>query len=73
MRAIAEGGIARLLTCAKPDLPGLGRLVLLRRELGPLVRPVAKRLLGRLAAGAPPIGLAGFHIHGKRDLAGDDR
>ena len=42
-------------------------------EAAALVRAVAERLIAALAAGAPPVRLAGLHLHPIRALLRDDR
>src|SRR5260370_27288068 len=62
-----------MLAGAEPGIAILLGFVLLRRETAALVRSVAKRLRGALAAGAPPIDLAGFHHDLDRRFAGNRR
>ena len=62
MRAVAHRLLGGRLAAAEVDLLGFGGVVFQRRDAGVLVGAVAERLLGRLAAGAPPVGLAGFDI-----------
>jgi len=62
MCPVAQRCVLCVLTAAEPNF-GRGRSVVLdRRELAALMRAVTKRLLGGLAAAAPPIGLTGFDI-----------
>jgi hypothetical protein len=61
--AIANRLVAGMFTAAKMHRFIRGGAELLRREAGSFVRPVAKRLIGALAAGAPVVILAGLYIH----------
>src|SRR6266446_11012412 len=61
MGAAAERLCRGLFAGAEPHLFALRRHPLHRRERGALVRAVAEWLVLRLAAGAPPVVLAGFH------------
>src|SRR5579859_5441635 len=48
-------------------------LVFDRREPAAAMRPIAERLAGALAAGAPPVRLAGLHFHPVRAFLSDRR
>src|SRR5260370_15804551 len=71
MGAAAKGLCRGLLAGAEPHLFALRRHPLHRRKRGALVRAIAERLVLRLAAGAPPVVLAGFHIDADRPGSGD--
>jgi len=73
MTPIAHRLVAAALAGAEPGFLGRGGLVFHRREARALVRAVAERLLLRAPAGAPPVALAGFHVHGDRSPPADFR
>ena len=64
VRPVAERFRRALLARAEVLLLRRGGRPRQRLEARPRVAAVAHRLLLRLAAGAPVVGLAGFHVHG---------
>jgi hypothetical protein len=62
MRAITIRRVARLLAHAQEGLLVLFGFKDLRLESSRLVRAVAERLPGRMAAGAPSVGFAGLEV-----------
>src|ERR1700722_5419431 len=62
MAPIAQRLFSAALAGAEVGLGALGRLVFDGRKARALVRAVAERLALRAAAGAPPVGLARFHL-----------
>src|SRR5271165_6223244 len=73
VRPVATRLVAGVLAAAESDRACLFRLELDRREPAALVRAVAERLIAALATGAPPVRLAGLHLHPKRALLRDHR
>ena len=71
MAAVTHGRGLALLAGAEPLLPGDVGGVGHGGEAGALVRAVAHRLVLAVAAGAPVVGLAGFHLDLDGTLLGD--
>ena len=65
MSTVAERLVTGVLTTAQPHFFALLDSHLNRSKFGVLMGAVAKWLLGRLTAAAPPI-LAGFKVHAER-------
>ena len=65
-----------LPVCLQPQnatVPVSSALNSIGAEPAALVRAVAERLIAALAARAPPVGLAGLHLHPVRALLRDNR
>lgn len=73
MGAVAQRLLPRMLAAAEEHLAVLFRLILHRLEVRALVRAIAEWLPRGLAAGAPEIGLALFHLDGEGGFLGDFR
>src|SRR5262245_20161356 len=71
VRAVAERLVGAVLAAAEVQRRRLGGRELDRRVRTALVRAVAKRLALAVAATAPEVVLAGFHVHGERRPLGD--
>lgn len=71
MCAVAKGSVAGLFALAEKGLPVFFSDEGFRRKGRPLVRTVAKGLIGGIAAGAKVIFLPGFEIDGNRLVIGD--
>ena len=71
MAAVAQNTVAGMFAAAKIHGPALLGLVFDRREPGALMGAVTEWLPFALAAGAPPITLAGFDFDCTRGLLWD--
>ena len=72
VRAVAQGGLARVLAAAQPHLAGLGQRPAHGRDAGALVRAIAEWLAFGAPAGTPPV-IARLQIDGVGALLRDQR